>query len=492
MLRPWNCQVELTRDSSVSIHAQIANKIIEEIQQGRFAVGMALPGTRELAIKLGVNRKTVVQAYEELIAQGWLNAESKRGTFVSSRTLAIGHAPKPIKKLDFAFKNKTIIESKTVTDKKAESEFISFSEGISDSRLIPLEVFSHAMRHALITTIRTNKQAYNEPKGALILRQAILHMLNMSRGLHADVENICITRGQQMGFFLVGRALIRQHDIIVMESLCDQLASDAFKSCGATIISVAQTGEGMDLVALADLCKTTKIRAVYVSPHYQVPTTISMSMVNRQTLLALADTYDFLIIEDDHDFEFNFSKKPIMPIASLDKPNRVIYVGSLSNILAPSFRLGFVVASREIIKHFSNEIMMIDRQGNTVIELAMAELLHRGEINRHTLKIVKIYEERRTFIAELIKTELSDYVQFKMPDGGLALWLKINPKINMLVLMKDAEIEKVRIVVGASFSLHSEPVSAIRLGFASLNNDEIRLGIKRLKSAFMRQLTPSL
>ena len=492
MLRPWNCQVELTRDSSVSIHAQIANKIIEEIQQGRFAVGMALPGTRELAIKLGVNRKTVVQAYEELIAQGWLNAESKRGTFVSSRTLAIGHAPKPIKKLDFAFKNKTIIESKTVTDKKAESEFISFSEGISDSRLIPLEVFSHAMRHALITTIRTNKQAYNEPKGALILRQAILHMLNMSRGLHADVENICITRGQQMGFFLVGRALVRQNDVIVMESLCDQSASDAFKSCGAQIISISQTDEGMNLAALEALCKTTKIRAVYTSPHYQIPTTISMPMVNRRKLLALADEYDFLIIEDDHDFEFNFSHPPIMPIASLDKPNRVIYVGSLSSILAPSFRQGFVVASREIIKHFSNEIMLIDRQGNTVIELAVAELLHSGEINRHTLKVFKIYEERRKLIAELIKTELGNYVQFKMPDGGLALWLKINPKINMSVLMKDAEQEKVRVVVGASFSLHSEPVSAIRLGFASLNYDEIRLGIKRLKSAFMRQLALSI
>ena len=492
MLRPWNCQVELTRDSGVSIHAQIADKIIEEIQQGRFAVGMALPGTRELAIKLGVNRKTVVQAYEELIAQGWLNAESKRGTFVSSRTLAVGHAPKPIKKLDFAFKNKTIIEPKVITNKKTESEFISFSDGISDSRLIPLEVFSHAMRHALIKTIRTNKQAYHEPKGALILRQAILHMLNMSRGLHADVENICITRGQQMGFFLVGRALVRQNDVIVMESLCDQLACDAFKSCGATIVSIAQTDEGLDLVALATLCKTTKLRAVCVSPHYQIPTTVSMPMANRQTLLALADEYDFLIIENDHDFEFNFSHKPIMPIASLDKPNRVIYVGSLSNILAPGFRLGFVVASREIIKHFSNEIMMIDRQGNTVIELAVAELLHTGEINRHTLKVIKIYEERRTFIAQLINNELSEFVQFKMPDGGLALWLTVNPKINIAMLVKDAELEKVRIVVGASFSLHSEQVSAIRLGFASLNVDEISLGIKRLKRAFMRQLAPVL
>ena len=488
MLRPWELEVELMRDTNISIHVQISNKIIEEIQQGRFEIGMALPGTRELAIKLGVNRKTVVQAYEELIAQGWLNAESKRGTFVSSCTLAVGHHPKPIKKFDFGFKNKTIIESKAVTNKKAENEFISFSKGISDSRLIPLEVLSRAMRHALIRTIRTNKQSHNEPKGALILRQAILHMLNMGRGLHADVENICIVRDQQMGFFLVGRVLVRQNDVIVMESLCDQLASEAFKSCGATVVSIAHTEEGMDLTALEALCKTTKIRAVYTSPHYQIPTTVSMPMVNRRKLLALADEYDFLIIEDDHDFEFHFSTKPIMPLASLDKPNRVIYVGSLSNILAPGFGLGFIVASREIIKHFSNEIMLIDRHGNTVIELAVAELLHTGEINRHTLKIVKVYEERRAHIAQLIKSELKDFVQFKMPSGGLALWLEVNPCINMQTLLKDAELEKVRVVVGTEFSLKNEPVSAIRLGFASLNNDEVSLGIKRLKKAFERQL----
>lgn len=487
MLRPWKLEVEIERNSTIAIHTQIANKIIDEIQQGRFEVGMALPGTRELAIKLGVNRKTVVQSYEELIAQGWLTTESKRGTFVSSRIFAVGHNPKPIKKVDFAFKNKTVIETRANSDKKSERDFVLFSDGSSDSRLMPLEVMSRAMRHALISVVRNNKQAYIEPKGTMILRQAILHMLNMNRGLHADVENICIVRGKQMGFFLAGRVLMRQNDVIVMEKLCDQLASDAFKSCGAKIVTVGQNKDGMDLDALEALCNNTKIRAVYVSPHYQIPTTISMPLANRKRLLSLAEEHDFLIIEDDHDFEFNFTKKAVMPLASLDKPNRVIYVGSLSNVLAPSFRLGFVVASREIIKHFGNEIMMIDRQGNAVTELAAAELLHTGEINRHTLKVSKIYEERRAFIAKLIRSELSEYVDFTLPDGGLALWLNVNKKVNMQTFLNDAELEKVRVITGAEFSLAGEPVSAIRLGFAKLNNEETTLGIKRLKKAFERQ-----
>jgi GntR family transcriptional regulator/MocR family aminotransferase len=113
--------------------------------------------------------------------------------------------------------------------------------------------------------------------------------------------------------------------------------------------------------------------------------------------------------------------------------------------------------------------------------------LHTGEINRHTLKISKIYEERRAFIAKLIRSELNDYVDFSMPDGGLALWLTVNKKINMQTLQNDAELEKVRFIAGAEYSLAGESISAIRLGFAKFNNEETILGIKRLKKAFERQ-----
>jgi GntR family transcriptional regulator/MocR family aminotransferase len=491
MLRPWDLKVEIVRDSEISIHAQIAQKIIDEIHQGRFAIGMALPGTRELANTLKVNRKTVIQAYEELIAQGWLNAESKRGTFVSSRILSVNQHPKPIKSIDYDFQNKISKESTSPKSKKYENDIISFGSGLSDSRLIPLEVLSRAMRHALISTIRTNKQSYNEPKGSMILRQAILDMLNMSRSLHADIDNICIVRGSQMGYFLIARVLMRPSDNVVMANLCDQLTRDAFKSCGSHIIPIDINENGINLADLETLCQHTKIRAVYVSPHFQFPTTVTMPVSNRRQLLALADRYDFLIIEDDRDFEFNFSKASIMPMASMDKSGRVVYIGSLSKVLASGFRMGFIAAPKEIIKHLSSEIMIIDRQGNSVTELAIAELLHTGEISRHILKIFKIFEGRRNFIVKLLRTELKDFVTFKIPAGGLALWLIVKPNINMELLIKDAEIEKVRIVSGSTFSSNNAPVSAIRLGFANLNDDEMTMGIKRLKNALERQIRPN-
>jgi GntR family transcriptional regulator/MocR family aminotransferase len=487
MLRPWNLEVEINRESGISIHRQITQTIIAEIQRGRFSAGIALPGSRELASKLGVNRKTVVQAYEDLIAQGWLSSENKRGTFVSSR-IQTNTINLSLNQQEGAIQQAR--KSHSETRKKAGFPVIEFNEGISDSRLMPLEPLSRAMRHALISTCRTNRPAYVEPCGAEILRQAILHMLNISRGLHANLENICIVRGAQMGLFLIARVLIQPNDIVVMENLCNPMASNAFKSANAHVLPITQNQNGIDLDALEQLCISTKIRAVYVNPNYQVPTTVTMPMENRLRLIALAEKYDFLIIEHDHDVEFHYAKKPLMPISSFDHANRVIYIGSFSNILTPTFRIGYVVASHHTTKLFSKEIQLIDRQGNTVTELALAELIHTGEVARHTLKASKIYEQRLRFASELIRHELGDFVQFTVPDGGLALWLNVNHQINFHTLLQYMEQEKLRMVTGAQFSLSNTQAATIRLGFASMNHEELSTGINRLKRAFTRLNNP--
>lgn len=489
MLRPWQLEMEIDRESNTSIHIQIAQQIINEIQLGRFPIGMALPGTRGLANKLNINRKTVVQAYEELISQGWLNTESKRGTFVSSKKISSVNSLKPAtKETNYKIKSSLTNDVSTYVNKRYENDIIHFSSGLSDSRLIPLDVLSRAMRHALIVTARSNKQSYIEPNGPSILREAITQMLNMGRGMRTETSQICVVRGGQMGIFLSGRVLLRYEDNVVMTKLCDQLVCDAFKSCGANIHYLPQDENGLDLIALEQLCKTKKIRIVYVNPHHQVPTLVTMPLVNRRMLLALAEQYDFLIIEDDHDYEFHFSSKQLQPLASMDKYNRVIYIGTLSKILAPGFRLGFIAAPKEITKHLANEIMMIDRQGNLVTELAIAELMHIGEINRHTLKVIKIYEERRAQIIDLIKLELGQFVMFKVPNGGLSLWLEVDKQIDMQRLVKDAELEKVRIVTGAEFSEDNKQIHAICLGFANLTSEEAKTGILRLKKAFLRQV----
>lgn len=492
MLRPWELNVDIVRESGTALHVQIAQKIIDNIQSGRFTPGVALPGTRDLANKIKVNRKTVIQAYDELISEGWLISENKRGTFVSNRALAINHHNKPALRIQHRKTPQPQKELTSIYSKRQAHDLIQFSEGLPDVRLLPLEMLSRAMRHALIFSARNNKSAYGDPKGSMILREAILQMLNIERGLHANLDNLCIVRGSQMGIFLAARIFIEPNDCVVLEQLCNPLARDAFKSCGAKIQYVSHDDEGLDVDNLQLLCELYQIRAVYVTPQHQIPTTVCMSQSRRKKLLALAEQYDFLIIEDDSDHEFNYSPKATLPLASIQASNHVIYIGSLSKTLTSGFRIGYMVAPKEIIQQCANQISLIDRQGDIITELAIAELLHTGEIKRHNLRTLKIYEERYTFIISLIRKELSEFVSFTPPKCGLAIWLKVCSSIDMYRLLSDAEVEKVSMTSGTSYSASNNLTPAIRLGFANLNNDEIRLGIQRLKAAFLNQDTKLL
>lgn len=487
MLRPWELSLEINRQSDTAIHKQIAQKIVADIQSGRFTPGIALPGTRDLANKIQVNRKTVIQAYDELVAQGWLVSENKRGTFVSQRILSINYSNQPPSAhLENKVDSSPVAVSPFIS-KRSANDIIHFSDGLPDARLLPTELMARAMRHALNITARNNKANYGDPRGALILREAILQMLNIERALQAKIDNVCMVRGSQMGIYLIAKTCIKPNQNIVIEQLASPLVREALMSSNANLISVSHDQEGINTDHLAILCAQHKIHAVYVTPNHQMPTAVVMSQNRRDRLVALAEQYEFLIIEDDSGYEFNFSKENYLPLASVARTKRVIYIGSLSKVLAPGFRLGFIVAATEVIEACAKKISIIDRQGDLTTELAVAELLHLGEIKKHLLRTVKIYEARQSLLRDLLQRELGHFVVFNRATNGLAIWLELQPSINIHALINGAELEKVHFNAGAEYSHNLQPVSAIRLGFANLNEEEIQIGIHRLKKAMFNQ-----
>lgn len=483
MLRSWKLNLVLKSTSNQSVYLQIAQQIVDEIQRGRLAPSTAMPGTRDLAEKLKVNRKTVVLAYEELIAQGWLTTENRRGTFVSANLPNFNPQPKPNKTTTIAQPPNA---TPTTTSYRAPSaNTIEFNDGIPDTRLIPFDILSRAFRHVLLAPAKNSRLGYGDPKGVHDLRLAIASMLNMERGLNVDIDHICIARGSQMGIFLAARVLTKPNDYVVVENLSYPPAREAFRSCGAKILTVGLDDHGIDITALEKLCQKHAIRAIYVTPHHQFPTTVMMTAERRLKLLILAEQYDFTIVEDDYDHEFHFSHHPVFPLASTDHHGRVVYVGSLSKVLAPGLRVGYLVASKEFIQQCANEVMIIDRQGNSITEQAVAELMASGEIKRHIRRTFKIYNERRNILMALIRNELNEYVKFDEPNGGLAIWLRLNDGINIENLVKNALHEQVRVLPASLFSESALNVNAIRLGFGSLNLDELNEGVQRLKRAFM-------
>ncbi len=484
MLRVWDLNFELEKNSVTSIHIQITLKIIEEIKRGRLEPATIMPGSRKLATTLGVNRKTVLQAYSELEAQGWVSTEKRRGTFISEKLPYIANTENgntndswhPAKA-----NNSTVIN----TDSSSKEDTLDFNDGIPDSRLIPFEIISRAFRHALVTSSRANQLGYQDPLGMLLLRESISHMLSIEGSLNTNIDNICVVRGSQMGIFLAARILTEPDDYVVFEDLTYPPARQAFESCGANIVSVGVDQDGIKVDELEKLCRKIKIRAIYVTPHHQYPTTVMMTAERRLRLLILAEQYGIYIIEDDYDHEFHFSHHPVFPLASYGQSDKVIYIGSLSKVLAPGLRVGYLAASKAFIAKSAKEIMMIDRQGNSVTELAVAELMNSGELKRHIRRTAKTYLERRNALETLLRKNMLEFIDFDMPLGGLAFWLRLKQHTNISHFVEKAYTKKLSILPGSIFSDGNKEIQAFRLGFVSLNNNELETTIQRLEHTFM-------
>lgn len=494
-LRAWEWSMSPDRDSSRPLNVQIGEGIVEKIRAGLLSPGTPLPGSREFAAILGVNRKTIVLVYDELAAQGWLTTEGRRGTFVSPNLPHVQGAgwtsqKRPILEDPLPFADYPVYGSTAPLPEAAPKGTIDFTDGAPDTRLVPFGALSSAFRHALLESARGNQLGYADPRGLADLRNTLGSMLRIERGLKADPENICVVRGSQMGIYLAAKILVRSGDTVALEQLTYPPARDAFRSCGAAVISIEQDEFGMRPDALISACKAHPIRAIYLTPHHQFPTTITMPIERRMELLQLAHEYGFVIVEDDYDHEFHFNHNPMQPMAAMDRRGKVIYIGSLSKILAPGLRVGYVVAPPPIIHRMANEIVLIDRQGNSVTERAVSDFMQSGELRRHIRHAAKIYHARCHTAAALVSECLHPFASVDIPDGGLALWVRMADGVDMAQLFDNTRENKVQILPGSTFSSDSREVQAMRLGYACLNEIEIKCGIDRIKSALSRQVRP--
>jgi GntR family transcriptional regulator/MocR family aminotransferase len=483
MLRPWDLQIVLERDLAMPAYLQIAHALIDAIRRGRLASGSALPGTRDLAARVGVNRKTIQQSYDELVAQGWLTTEATRGTFVSA---ALPLVPEALAEHLPAARQAAFALRRAAPDLPVflpPPGLLTFDDGAPDTRLMPAELVARAYRRALLHGSRQNRLGYGDPRGSQVLREAVAEMLRADRGLDCTADNICITRGSQMGIFLSARLLTQSGDAVAIEAVSYPPAREAFRAAGANILSIDIDDQGMQLASLEALCRKHTVRAVYVTPHHHFPTTVVLPPERRIRLLALAEQFGFVIVEDDYDHEFHFSHRPMLPLASAHGWGKLIYIGSLSKLLSPSLRIGYLVAAESVVARAAQEIMMIDRQGDPVTEAMAAEIMTAGVLKSHARKVLRIYAERRECLATALQAELGDAVEFSLPPGGLALWVNFAPHISLLTLATAGLKHGVGITPGQVFAVNSDKIQGARLGFGSLNETELREAVRRLTQA---------
>lgn len=489
---PWKTMLPLEKDAEMPVYLQLTNGIIKQIKCGIIKPGFKMPGTRNLATDLKLHRQTVVRAYDELDAQGWLELKKSTGAFISKRLPEF--TPKRITQTvpEVPFANKTgyNFQINTIIHKPAKPnrQIMGFHDG-PDVRLVPFDLISRGYKSVLNRKGALHLLSYIEPEGRQSVRSAISNYLNSSRGLQTKEDNIMVTRGAQMAMFMLANALISKDDLVVVAELSFIYADYCFMNAGAKIHRVPVDEEGIDVDAIEKLCSRKKIRAIYLTSHHHFPTTVTLCAARRMKLIHLAEHYGFIIVEDDYDYEFHYESSPILPLASVDKKGMVVYIGSFSKTISPAIRIGYIVAPPNLIQELSKQRQIVDVQGDPIVEQVVAEMLEEGQIRRHMKKVIRIYKERRDFICQELKTRLSDVIDFKIPEGGLSIWAKFDKKIPLpelsdLLMNKNLILSKGLIHDIAP----GRKLNCTRMGFGWMNHKEAERAIDILEETIRKRI----
>jgi GntR family transcriptional regulator/MocR family aminotransferase len=240
----------------------------------------------------------------------------------------------------------------------------------------------------------------------------------------------------------------------------------------------------LNVDALENLLTHERVRAVFLTPHHQFPTTIVMSPQRRLQLARLALAHRFAIIEDDYDHEFHYAGKPILPIASGVGRANTVYVGSLSNLLAPGISTGFVVAPAPVFARLASLRAASDARGDVAMECALAELFEDGELLRHMRRMRRIYASRRDALVDTLRRRVGGALEFRVPEGGLALWARADPAIDVTGWIQAGEREGVRFASAQPYDFHLRERAFLRLGFSYHDEAELDEAARRMARAW--------
>jgi GntR family transcriptional regulator/MocR family aminotransferase len=364
----------------------------------------------------------------------------------------------------------------SVLDRKRRPGNIFIDDGFPDGRLAPMDVFLREVRSLSGLPSFRQYMQYGSPLGTDYLINVLMAYLNDTRGLHIGKGGLMITRGVQMGTYLAANVLLQPGSQVVVGEPGYAYANKTFEKLGAVLNRVPVDDQGIDVSAVERLCKKKKISLLYVMPHHHSPTTVRLSPQRRIQLLELARHYRIAVIEDDYDYDFHYDSNPVLPMASLDHYGNVIYVGTLSvgtlsKTLVPAVRLGFMTGPEDFIQLAAKRRAIIDFQGDAFMELAMAELFRNGTVSRHIHKSVRTYRQRRDHFCGLLESELGGRVEFRRPEGGMAVWVKW-PGVDLVKLSELAAGKGVDISDGRFYNPPGTNYFGMRMGFASLDERE--------------------
>jgi GntR family transcriptional regulator/MocR family aminotransferase len=480
----------LDRASGTPLFRQLYLQLKDAILAGGIGAGARLPATRELGRLLQVSRQTVLSAYEQLMAEGYLEGTVGKGTFVSASLPAGRVAAKP-GQADAAPPLVRPLSARGETMASAmarvrhhDGPLRTFRTSMPGLDLFPFEVWRKLeARH---WRRREVALGYSDAAGHPPLRELLCAYLKASRGVRCVPEQVVITAGSQQALYLLAQLLLAPGDGVWLESPGYQGALAPFAVAGARICAVPVDAEGMD-VSYAE-ARYPDARMVFATPSHQLPLGATMSLARRLQLLRWAEAQRAWIVEDDYDSEYRYTGPPLASLQSLDRAGSVIYVGTLSKVLFPGLRLGYIVAPPGLAEPLARARAVIDRHNAIVPQAVLADFIQEGHFARHIRRTRDAYGERRSAMLEALHSRLDGLLSCGPSDAGLDLCVGVTNGLS------EAEAAARALASGVdlrTLSYYTNPAAGpdcavppgLLLGFSAFTPAQIRAGAARLAQA---------
>jgi DNA-binding transcriptional MocR family regulator len=494
--RTWEVPVlliELDRRSPTPAYRQIRDRIVALVDDGTLGAGDRLPPTRVLAETVGVHRSTVVRAYDEIRALGYL--DSRPGSYTTIRRRArppatsIGAVPEHEPIIDWAGAARLSTGGRhlrSIADPSSTGgdELIDLERLAADPALAPAESLRSCLRHVM-TSFGSEVLDYADPAGWPPLRTAIAARLR-SHGIAVADDELLVTNGAQGAIDLVLRLLVRPGDAVAVEAPTYGMLHPLLSLHGVRPVEIPMTDDGIDLDRLEHALVRDSPPLVYTMPNFHNPTGITTDQMHRERLLELCERHRTPILEDGFEEEMKYFGRAVLPVKSIDRHGIVLYVGTFSKVVFPGFRVGWIAASREAIVRLTAIQHASNLAATTVAQAAAERFCRRGEFELYLRRIHRVYRRRMQAMLDGLEHHMPSGVRWTRPVGGYTLWLTLAEPVEAEDhLVRELLEAGVRVAPGRAFFDEPPHLAHLRLCIACVDEKRIEEGCRRL-GAVMR------